>query len=528
MWFATRHDSTVATICRLVMFVLLLSMTNVSVRADELSDGIEKIINRPEFRQAHWGLKVVDAEDGEALYRYNAGSLFAPASVTKLFSVAAAYEAFGADYRFKTPIYTRGKLDAQGVLHGDLILVASGDLTMGGRTDKQGHLIFRNVDHTYASPTSYAELVDIDPLAGLKDLARQVRASGVKEVTGEVLIDDRLFDRAEGTGSGPSHVTPIIVNDNVIDFQITPAKEPGQRANVEWRPHSTTTVVDSQIETVKEGEKPKFYIYTSATGGITLRGSLPVNSPPRVLAHEVDNPARVARGYLVDCLRAADVRTHTSPLRPLNEVTLPKHDEYGSLRRVAQLVSPPFHESAKVILKVSHNLHASTLPLLLAAQQGKRTLNDGMAIEGKLLNKLGVDTSTISFGGGAGGDRADFVTPRAAVQLLQGVQQRPYFDTYLAALPVMGMDGTLALTVKKNSPARGKVQAKTGTLSVYNRLNQSTLLTSKALAGFADCRSGRRVIVAIFVNLVHLDESRDTAAVGRAIGEVCEVIVRHL
>ena len=39
-----------------------------------------------------------------------------------------------------------------------------------------------------------------------------------------MLIDDRLFERAEGTGSGPSQLTPIVINDNLLDFVITPGK----------------------------------------------------------------------------------------------------------------------------------------------------------------------------------------------------------------------------------------------------------------------------------------------------------------
>ena len=45
-----------------------------------------------------------------------------------------------------------------------------------------------------------------DPLAGLNDLARQVALAGIKRVQGEVLVDDRLFDKESGTGSGPVQV----------------------------------------------------------------------------------------------------------------------------------------------------------------------------------------------------------------------------------------------------------------------------------------------------------------------------------
>ena len=77
---------------------------------------------------------------------------------------------------------------------------------------------------------------------------------------------------------------------------------------------------------------------------------------------------------------------------------------------MAEYTSPPFREYAKVILKVSHNLHASTLPLLIASRHGERRSPRGSA-RGRIAASLGVDTSSISLGGGAGGSRADLVTP---------------------------------------------------------------------------------------------------------------------
>ena len=70
---------------------------------------------------------------------------------------------------------------------------------------------------------------------------------------------------------------------------------------------------------------------------------------------------------------------------------LPEAESYAKLTRVAMYRSPPLSEALKVTLKVSHNLYASTLPLLLAVKDGKRTLADGMRLQGKVLAELGVD-----------------------------------------------------------------------------------------------------------------------------------------
>ena len=148
----------------------------------------------------------------------DADKLFAPASTTKLYSVATALDALGADYRFETPVYRRGTVKAEGVLEGDLILMAVGDLTMGGRSAKPDKIEYTKADHTYANPSGKAVLTAGDPLAGLDLLAQQVAAAGIRHIRGQVIIDARAFGPANATGSGPSQLTPIMINDNLIDF----------------------------------------------------------------------------------------------------------------------------------------------------------------------------------------------------------------------------------------------------------------------------------------------------------------------
>src|SRR5262249_13383786 len=156
----------------------------------------------------------------------------------------------------------------------------------------------------------------------------------------------------------------------------------------------------------------------------TIRGQIPVKSKPWVRIYAVDDPAGFARALFIDTLRQAGVAVDASPLRPPSG-ELPQRDGYDKLAKAAVFTSPPFSEAIKVTLKVSHNLYASTLPLLVAVKHGKRTLADGLHLQRKFLADCGVPADTISFGGGAGGANADSVTPRATVKLLQALAKRP-------------------------------------------------------------------------------------------------------
>lgn len=515
----------------LAFIVWVLSVCCASLPAQEkpeakespLAAKIHELTRAPHYRHAHWGMLFFDLNTGEVLHQENADKLFAPASVTKCFTVATALDALGADYRFRTPVYRRGDVTDAGELKGDLILVASGDLTMGGRTTDKGEIAFTNSDHTYATFSEDASLTPQDPLAGLHEIARQIAAAGIKKVSGNLLIDDRLFEHSEGSGSGPGNLTPILVNDNVIDFLIEPS-EAGKPAKVTVRPQTGLYDIKLDMETIEKGGKVETWIRVEGNK-LTLSGKIPAGRAPLVRIYEVPDPAGWARSLLLEALQKAGVEVSAEiSIRHPQDVKLPSKDEIEKLTRVAQLESPPFSENARLILKVSHNLHASTLPLIVAAHSGKRTLAEGLTIERAFLKKAGVEADAISFGGGAGGSRADYVTPKATVELLVAMTSRKDFPFYERAMPSLGVDGTLAKSISQESPARDKVHAKTGTLLWDDLLQGNSLLTSKALAGYMTTAKGRKLAFAAFVNGVHLRDGIDTKRIGGDLGKLAEIV----
>ena len=490
--------------------------------AEPLAKQLEVVLDEPAYRNAHWGLLFVDLKSGETIYEHNRHKLFAPASVTKVFSTSAALDTFGAEHRFRTPVFARGEIEG-GKLKGDLVLRASGDPTLGGRTNDKGEIAFTDSDHTYANWSGDAGITPQDPLTGLNELARQVRESGITHVSGDVFVDARLFENAEGSGSGPKQVSPIIVNDNVIDLVLKPG-EVGKQAEITWRPHCSVVRVEARVETIAAGGKLETFVSEQADGLITITGKIPVDRPPSVKIHEVTDAAGWARSLFIEALARAGVSVDSKPSLKHPACSLPTMSGYAEHKQVAELVSLPFAENIKLILKVSHNLHASELPLLLAANQGKKSLADGMKLQREFLVRIGLDVDTISFGGGAGGARADYVTPHATVQLLQYLSTRQDFAAFERALPIMGVDGTLAKTVKPDSVVKNKVHAKTGTLVWDNVLNDRGLITAKALAGYMTTANGQRLAFAAFVNGVHARDGVDSKRVGSDLGRICEIV----
>jgi len=503
--------------------ICLVSLASQVRSEDPLAAKIEALIDGEDYKQARWGLCVIDAKTGKALYERDPGKLIVPASVTKLYSCAAAMIAFGADYKFITPVYARGEIDERGVLKGDLILVASGDLSFGGRTTQDGKLAFKDHDHSYANGGNFdAELTDTDPIGALAELAKQVKANGIKSITGEVLIDDRLFTATRGTGSGPASISPIILNDNMLDVIVKPGAKPGDRAKVTFRPETAAITMDAEVTTGEADGATAIDLSSAGATAFTVRGKIAAKERTHIRGYPIDEPAWFARAVFVESLRREGIRVQASPVRAAR-IEYPK-DGYADSKKVAEYTSLPLIEALKVTLKVSHNLYAGTLPCLLAANAQKRTLEQGLAEQRKILKKLGVPIETISFGSGAGGAAADAVTPRATAALLQNLMKREDWPKFKDCLPSLGVDGTLTGVVPDDSPARGKVFAKTGTLTWADGLNGRSLLKSKALAGVMTTRDGRELILAIFVNNAPLPFGVGPTREGKVLGKLCEIL----
>jgi D-alanyl-D-alanine carboxypeptidase/D-alanyl-D-alanine-endopeptidase (penicillin-binding protein 4) len=490
--------------------------------AGDLSGKLDSILDGPDYKHAKWGVLVVDAKTGETVYARNPDKLMTPASVTKLYSCAAALVRLGPDTNFETNVVRRGHVTMNGFLKGDLILIASGDLTMGGRTGADGKVVCTNADHTYAnSGLAQSILTDTNPLAGLEALAKQIAAAGIKEVQGDVLIDDRLFERARGSGSGPDAVSPILINDNVIDITVTPGEKPGDRAKVSYRPETAFAQTDFEVVTGDEMIAPSIIVRATGPNAFSIRGRIPVKSKPIVRIASVDDPAAFARCLFIESLRKAGVRVNAPLARPITG-SLP--DKTDGLTTVATFKSPPLHEAIRVTLKVSHNLYASTLPCLIAAKDGAKSAEEGLALQGKTLKDLGVPVKSISFAGGAGGAQADAVTARATVDLIQGMRKRPEWAVYRAGFPSLGEDGTLHDVVPMDSPAKGKAFGKTGTLIWTDAMNGRSLLRSKALAGVTTTKAGTELTFAIFVNDVPLPPGVGSSREGKVLGKIAEAI----
>jgi N-acyl-D-amino-acid deacylase len=512
------------TIVELFCVTCLLSLMGFSQGTEKLEDRIQKIMARPEYAHSTFAIEFLSLDSGKVIYRWNADKLVVPGSTTKLLTEGTALELLGSDYRFHTRVYRTGQLKADGTLEGDIVLVASGDPNLSGRILPDGTLGFENEDHSYGGVDSKG--VGSDPVLVIHELAQQIVQKGVKRLQGRVLVDAHLFP--EGTrelGTGVV-ISPIVVNDNVIDVIASPGVTEGspivlqispKTSYVQFINKATTRKADSKADVNYSDEKTN----ADGTHSVTVTGNIPLGKPVGMMSYPVPEPSRFAETVFTEALRENGVA-----IKSVEQNATPDFkalsSNYVDQNLLAEHISPPLREEVKVTLKVSQNLHASMTPYLLGAllsHADKNIDQAGFDLEHDFLKRNGLDLTAASQSDGAGGNAlftADFIA-----QYLLFMSKQENFADFQRGLPIMGRDGTLA-KIQTDSAAAGHVFAKTGTYLVGNSLNKNLMVTGKGLSGYMETSSGQKLVLALYVNNVGVPEDSELVQkiVGGALGEI--------
>ncbi len=521
-----KNKSRVAALSCAAIFLFLFCLPIPQAHAQSeasLAQRIQKVISRPEFAHANFGIEFYALDTGKVIYALNADKLFVPASTTKILTEGTLLAKLGADYRFHTRVFRTGPIDSKGKLKGDLILVASGDPNLSNRIQPDGTLAFVDQDHSYQGPA-----LPGDPLLVIKQLAKDVAAKGIRKIEGRVLIDATLFPDGPREGGTEVVMSSVMINDNVIDLVAKPGAKVGDPIGLDSLPKTSyirfvNHVITSPVDSKPSFESPIFSANPDGSVGVTLSGNLPLGIAAQPASIAIPSPTKFAETVFREALIAAGIQIK-SPSNSASTDFSSAARSYTPENQVAEHVSPPLSEEIKVTLKVSQNLHAGMGPYLLGtlvAKDTKAPLDAGFKVEREFLQSAKLNLSGAAQGDGAGGDWADLFSPDFMVHYLAYWTTRPDYEVFFKALPILGKDGTLA-KIQPNSPGAGHVHAKTGTFGSEDKLNGRMMLNGKGLAGYVITKDGKKLAFAAYVNHVSLAPDTDAPqqVAGQALGEI--------
>jgi len=499
---------------------------NTAQNASTLLDRITQITKNPMFKHSTLGLEVYDQTEHKTLVAINEQKLFTSGSTTKVVTEGAALALLGENYRFHTRVCYTGNITPDGTLEGDLVLVASGDPNLSGRIKPDETLDYTSFDHAYAGSLR-GESVAGDPLGVFKGLASAIVAKGIWRITGNVLVDASLFPSNQVEPGTHTTISPVVLNDNVVDVTATSAFYVDGPVAIDIAPRISFLRVINKAKTgdFDSDAELQFTSDTTETDGshtVVLEGNVPAGGNKAQAAYKVKDPVLFATMGFRAALQWANIVLD----EPTAEASTPLADSPRTM--LVEHVSPPFKEEVKLTLKVSQNLHAATTPYLLGAilaHDSADAFQQGIDLEKQFLTRAGLDPESVSQLDGEGGMGSAF-SPDFMVRYLDYMSRQPYAGLFFNSLPVLGRDGTLAETMK-DSPAAGHVHAKTGSYVVSNALDKGVMLLGKGLVGYVDAANGHHLIFAAYVNLVPLHSMDDVADVGRMLSEIAALVYRY-
>ena len=448
---------------------------------------VETALAAPGPDKGFWGLLVTDAATGEVVYARNADNYFSPASDAKLFTTALALASLGPDFRLRTVLGTTGSVSGAGpnqMLAGDLILKGAGDANLSNRKFPYD----KKVERVGA------------PDKVLDEMADAVASSGIKTISGDVVVDDSLFAR-ERFPSGwttddilwsyGAAVSAIAINDNTFTLDVRPGDRDGALAAYSVEPATDFYTVENIARTGVPGSAEKLSVSREpGSHAILLGGTIPARGPPRKLTIAVEEPAEYAAHLLVSLLEARGVHVNGTARAHhtfhANDWLISSPHDDAPLTVLAEHLSPTLSDDVRLTNKMSENLHAELLLLLSAHERaGIATRDEAVKFAANFFRTAGIADGDVILHDGSGLSRGDLVTPRAVVQMLTYATRQPWGEVYRSSLPVAGEDGTLSERMK-HTAAEGRISAKTGTIDHVN-----------SLSGYATTARGAHLVFSI-------------------------------
>ena len=393
------------------------------------------------------GIKIVSLKTNKTLYELNANSLFNPASNTKIYTCLAAISFLDTNYTFRTEVYKD---------EDTIYLVGGGD-----------------PDLTLEELDSLAEAVS-SQIKGIHKL-----------VIDDTRLDSTLYGEGwmwdEGAWWYSAEISALSVNDNCVDFIITPG-EKGAPAIIKTNPSSDYYQISNTSLTVNDITGfQKFKIdrdWKNQVNQFTIVGNIMDTTSADTIYRNIHNPS-----YYVGTLLKESLKSNGISIQHMSRGKRP-----STAKRIGYHESKSLIHSLQNLMVESDNLSAELLVKTIGFESTKRqgNWNNGLfAVKTFLNDDVGIDTTKLALKDGSGITRYNYSSANHFIQLLSWAYHQPAVrDIFINTLPVGGLNGTIT---DRALPSR--VRAKTGSLSGVS-----------TLSGYVFTHSGHPIVFSILMN----------------------------
>ena len=438
------------------------------------SSFLRESIKSDNFKNASVTFRAIDAVSGEVLSEFDPGRSLVCASTMKLFSCAATLDIFGPEHRFKTRLAHNGKVNSEGALNGDLLIIGGGDPALGSHrfAEHYGNWLNRWVDY--------------------------VKSKGINEIRGRVCTDISYFEGeteprnwvwADLGNYYGSAAGSLMINENTVNLYFSTSSTIGGKTElINYKPRIPGLKYDNEVKASTGGDNAYIFGGPSQYNRV-VRGTLPKGRSQFKIKGSIPEPPKYI-AYLLDSALEAN------GINVLKEYEFGKYDNLDSVTEIYNQVSPILQELIKVTLEESINLYAEAFSLHINKHTSqKRQENTITDFWSERIKNEGFYSDD-----GSGLSRYNSVNAENLTDMLQYMFHKSADSTiFRNCIATAGVSGTLKYFGKK-APLLGNFQGKSGSMNkVYS------------YAGVMKTRSGKEIILAAIINNYNCQSSEARA-----------------
>ena len=440
----------------------LLGVAAFAAHAAELPPEIGRVLTGHAIPATDVSIVVQGVDDSKPLLSHLADQARSPASVMKTVTTWSALEYLGPAYTWRTEVYFLGQFDGEKL---------DGDLGIKG----------------YGDPQLVVEEV--------WKLLRALRRMGLKEITGDLVLDDSYFaiDEPEpGAFDGQPYRTynvvpnALMMNFKAVQFQFMPDPARG-RVNVSTDPVLANLQIDNNLALVDGpcGGYNAGISFDHADGDslehVVLGGKFSRRCNIYTLGRTVLQHDTFAYGMFTSLWKEVG----GSFAGKLRKAPIPADATPALVWR-----SKPLGEIVRSINKNSNNVMTRQLLYTLGAEGAGApgTRENGVTVVRDLLKTRGLDASSLMLQNGAGLSRDERASMQFLADLLRAAYASPYAPEFIASLSLGGLDGTTRGRFDSSEPSQ-VMHLKTGRLDHVS-----------AVAGYVHASNEKTYVVAVVMN----------------------------
>ncbi len=417
-----------------VWVILFFSFLSPSL-AQTLNSSTLNLIKKHKLDPQHFSFYWAQTS-GPVLIDHNSQVLRIPASITKIITASAILSYLPPGTKFKTFLSSRAKIE-NGILKGDLFLVGGGD------------------------PSFVSEKMWF--------LVNNFVRTGIREIEGNIIVDDSLFDRVRFDSTRESSrvdraydapVGAMSFNWNSMNVFIRPGQKNGDPALVFLDPENEYLKLNNKVKTVSKGsakiDVDRSWNKQTKSEIVTVKGTIGKNQKEHVVFANVTQPELWAGANLISFLAQRGIKVK-------GEVVSGKTP--ASAEILAESESKPIEMMLADMNKFSNNFVAEMLTKNLSVAPGHpATLAKGISKIQNHLKELGFTEKDFKVINPSGLTRDNKSTAYAMWKLLT-IREKDFssMPEFLNSLPISGVDGTLKNRMKQGKSYR-QIRAKTGWL----------------------------------------------------------------